>query len=204
MRLYLSGGPSPRMVAMFAAEKGLEIERVMLDVRAGENRLAPHLERNLLGTVPVLELGSGVCISECIAICEYLEEMHPEPSLIGANAEDRAVTRMWARRVDLLIADPMVNGFRGADRRDMFEMRLPLLSTGAAGELKGLAGHWMRWMDAALGDRPFLCGDRFSMADVLLFAFARFGNEFGQPLPDEAVNLRGWYDRITARPSAAA
>lgn len=204
MRLYLSGGPNPRAVAMFAAEKGLAIDRVMLDVRSGENRQPAHLARNPLGTVPVLELDSGGCIADVVAICEYLEEIHPDPPLIGTDAEMRAITRMWTRRIDLLIADPMVTGFRGAEGRAMFESRMPLLSAGAAQELKNLARHWTIWFDQALGHRRFLCGDRFSLADVMLFAFVRFGNDFGQALPEGVGHLRRWYDEISRRPSAGA
>lgn len=204
MRLYLSGGPNPRMVTMFAAEKGLEIERVMLDVVGSENRQPPHLARNVLGTTPVLELESGACISDILAICEYLEELRPHPPLIGATAGERAETRMWTRRIDLLIADAMVTGFRGADRREMFESRMPLLSAPAATEVKAIARHWLLWLDGQLGGRHYVCGDRFSMADIMLFVFLRFGEGFGQPIPEEAGNIRRWYEAVAARPSAAA
>ena len=83
MKLYVSRGPSPRMVTMFAAEKGLPLETILLDVAGGENRRQPHLMRNPLGTTPVLELSSGQCFSEAIAICEYLEEVRPGPRLIA-------------------------------------------------------------------------------------------------------------------------
>jgi glutathione S-transferase len=204
MKLYVSGGPNPRAVTMFAAEKGLDVPTVALDVAAGENRQPPHLARNPLGTTPVLELDGGVCVSDVIAICEYFEELRPDPPLIGASPEQRAETRMWTRRIDLLIADPMVTGFRAADRRDMFRSRIPLVSAAAGEELKGVARAWLLWLDRQMADRDFICGQRFSLADIMLFAFARFGEGFGQPLPEEAASLRRWYERVAARPSAAA
>ena len=204
MRLFVSGGPNPRAVMMFAAEKGLEIPTVPLDVVAGETRRAAHLARNPLGTTPVLELESGACIGDVFAICEYFEELRPDPPLIGTSPEQRAETRMWTRRIDLLIADPMVSGFRAADRRDVFRSRIPLVSAAAGEELKGLARAWLLWLDRQLGEADFICGSRFSMADIMLFAFARFGEAFGQPIPEEAAGLRRWYDRVAARPSAAA
>jgi len=189
---------------MFAAEKGVALDVVPLDVVGGENRREPHLTRNPLGTTPVLELPSGRCFSEAVAICEYLEELCPQPALIGTTPEERAETRMWTRRIDLGIAEPMVNGYRAADRREMFETRMKLVSPAAAAELKALARDRVIWLDGRMSELTYVCGERFSMADIMLFAFLRFGEDFGQPIPTEAATLRRWYERVKERPSSAA
>ena len=101
MKLYSSIGPNPRVVNMFTAEKGLDLAKTDVDLRGGENRREPYLQVNPAGQTPALELDSGDRVTEVTAICEYLEEKHPDPPLIGKTAEERAETRMWTGRVDL-------------------------------------------------------------------------------------------------------
>src|SRR5690606_36052447 len=87
--------PSPRKVVLFMAEKHIDIPRVILDLRAGEQFDADFLERNPGATVPVLELCDGTCLTESLAICQYLEALHPEPNLFGVDAYERALVSMW-------------------------------------------------------------------------------------------------------------
>ena len=90
MKLYDSVGPNPRVVRMFMAEKGIDMPRQAVDLRKGENREAEHLKRNPHGQMPTLKLDDGSYLSEITAICEYLEEKHPNPPLIGTTPEERA------------------------------------------------------------------------------------------------------------------
>jgi glutathione S-transferase len=203
MKFYNSVGPNPRVVKMFIAEKGMDIPRVEVDLMAGENRQAAHLSRNPSGQMPTLELDDGVFISEILPICEYLEEVHPTPALIGTNAEERAVTRMWTRRIDLNVCEPMANGFRYSTGLRLFESRMRVIPQ-AADDLKALAAEKLAWMDGLLGSKPFIVGDRFTLADILLFVFVEFGGLVGQPLDAANKNLAAWRDRVSARPSAAA
>lgn len=106
MILYLSQGANPRIVQLLLQEKRLSLEIRDIDLAAGEHRSDAFLCKNALGQLPVLELDNGQCISQTTAICEYLEELHPTPPLIGATAEERAETRMWLRRLDFLITEP--------------------------------------------------------------------------------------------------
>lgn len=205
MKLYTSVGPNPHMVRMFAAEKGLTLETVEVDLMGGENRRAPYSETvNPAGQTPALVLDDGTVIAEITVICEYLEERHPSPALIGATPEERAETRMWTRRIDLNVCEPMGNGFRAAEGRRMFESRMKLVGAEGAAELKAIARDRLLWLDGQMQGREFICGDRFSLADVLLFAFLVFGAQVGQPIPDEAGWVKAWFARVQARPSAAA
>jgi glutathione S-transferase len=205
MKLYTSMGPNPHMVRMFAAEKGLTLETVEVDLMGGENRRAPYAETvNPAGQTPALVLDDGTVIAEITVICEYLEERHPTPALIGATAEERAETRMWTRRIDLGICEPLANGFRAAEGRRIFENRMKLVGAEGAAELKAIARDRLLWLDGQMQGREFICGDRFSLADVLLFAFLAFGAQVGQPIPDEATWVKAWFARVQARPSAAA
>lgn len=203
MKFYNSIGPNPRVVKMFMAEKGISLPRVEVDLLGGENRQADHLARNPSGQTPTLELDDGSFIAEITAICEYLEEKHPTPPLIGATAEERAATRMWTRRIDLQIVEPMLNGFRAAEGHELFKTRVRLLPQAAA-DLKTLAQERITWLDGLIGGRDFIAGARFTLADILLYCAMDFGRTVGQPINRDNANIAAWYDRVHARPSAEA
>ncbi|MBI1238986.1 MAG: glutathione S-transferase [Alphaproteobacteria bacterium] len=203
MKLINSIGPNPHVVRMFIAEKGLKIPTQDIDLMKGENRQAGHLARNPAGQSPALELDDGTYLSEITAICEYLEELHPKPSLFGTTPKERAETRMWARRADLNILEPLANGFRYAEGLPLFQNRIPCVPEAAPG-LKRVAQDRELWFDKMMAGRQWICGDRFSYADILLFCFLGFGQTVGQAINPEAKWLLGWFDRVKARPSASA
>jgi glutathione S-transferase len=205
MKLYNSIGPNPHVVRMFMAEKGIDLPKVDVDIRGGDNRKAPYnSDVNVAGQTPALELADGATITEITVICEYLEEKHPTPALIGTTAEERAETRMWARRIDLNICEPLANGFRAAEGRPMFEGRMKLVGAEGAAELKAIARDRILWLDSQIAGKAWITGDRFTLADILLYCFLTFGGVVGQPMPDEAANIKAWHARVAARPSAAA
>ena len=205
MKLYDSIGPNPHVVRMFAAEKGISLPIVKVDLMGGENRRGDYIAiKNPAGTTPALELADGSCICEITVIAEYLEELHPTPSLIGTTPEERAETRMWTRRIDLGIIEPMTNGFRASEGRALFEPRMLLVGAEGAAELKAIARAKLLWLDAQLDGRSFVCGERFSLADIMLYCFVAFGNTVGQPMPTDAKWLPAWFERIMARPSSQA
>lgn len=202
MKFYTSVGPNPRVVALFMAEKGISIPEIVVDLRGGENRRAPYnVDVNPAGQTPALELDDGSILTEITAICEYLEERFPDPALIGTTPEERAVTRMWTRRVDLKICEPLTNGFRFAEGLPLFESRMRCLPEAAAG-LKAVAQDGLQWLDPLIAEREFVAGDRISLADILLFAFLDFGAGVGQPLDPANANILRWYEGMKARPSA--
>jgi len=201
MKFYNSIGPNPRVVKMFMAEKGIDIPRVEVDLRAGENRQAAHLARNPSGQMPTLELDDGRYLAEVTAICEYLEEKHPKPTLIGSGAEERAMTRMWTRRVDLYIVEPMLIGFRSSQGFNFFKERMRLLPQ-AADDLKALAQEKIAWLDGLIAGRDYIAGERFTLADILLFCTMDFAATVGQPVNRDNKNIAAWFDRVNARPSA--
>jgi len=204
MKFYNSGGPNPRMVRMFMAEKGFDVPKVDVDLRGGENRREPYLRVNPAGQMPALELDDGTVLAEITAICEYVDEKKKDtPSLIGDTPEERATTRMWTRRIDLNIAEPALNGFRFAEGLKMFQNRVRCIPQ-AADDLKATARDKLAWLDKLLGSQPFIAGNKFSMADILLFAMLDFMKGVGQPLDPANKNLTAWFERMKARPSAAA
>mgnify|MGYP001206610053 CR=1 FL=1 len=203
MKLYQSLGPNPRVVLMYLAESGVTVERQFVDIMAGENRQPAFSAKSPLGHTPLLELDSGNCIAESIAICEYLDETEASHALLGRTAEERARTRMLVRIIDQLVVVPMTAGFRGAEGLSMFESRTLCLPD-AAGDLKRLAADGLAKIDQIVGAGPWVAGERFSLADILLYCFVEFGAMVGQP-PDPALaSLAAWRARVAERPSAAA
>jgi glutathione S-transferase len=204
LKLYNSGGPNPRMVRMFMAEKGLEVSKVEVDLRGGENRREPYLKVNPSGQMPALELDDGTVLAEITAICEYVDEIKKDtPSLIGDTPAERAATRMWTRRIDLNIVEPAANGFRFAEGLKLFQNRIRCMPQ-AADDLKATARDKLVWLDGLIGSKPFVAGNKLTMADILLFAFLDFMKGVGQPLDPGCKNLTAWFERMKARPSAAA
>src|SRR5690349_3085787 len=153
--------------------------------------------------MPCLELDDGSVLAEFTAICEYLDEITPGPSLIGATPRERAETRMWTRRIDLNIVEPLTNGFRFSQGLKLFQNRIRCIPQ-AADDLKLTAQEKLAWLDGLIQGREFICGDRLTLADILLFCCLDFGNQVGQPLNPELKAVGALYERMKARPSAAA
>jgi len=203
MLLYDSIGPNPKVVRMFMAERGITgIETQKVDLMGGENRQPPYMAKNPSGTLPALVLDNGTVISEITAICEYLDEVAGGgQSLIGATPQERAETRMWTRRIDLGIIEPMTSGFRYSQGLKLFQNRIRCIPQ-AADDLKALAQDKLAWLEPLVAGRSFICGERLTLADLLLFAFLQFGATVKQPLDPAHRNLTAWYGRMAARPSA--
>jgi glutathione S-transferase len=203
MKLYDSIGPNPHVVKMFLAEKGLDVDRTPVDLMAGENRQAAYGKVNPSQTLPALELADGEVVAEITAICDYIEELHPTPPLIGSTALERAQTRMWTRRIDLGIVEPMTNGFRYSQGLRLFESRIHCIPQ-AADDLKAIACEKLVWLDGLVAGRAWIVGERFTLADILLYCFVTFGAQVGQPLDPANKNLTAWLERVSERPSAKA
>ena len=203
MKLYDSIGPNPRVVRMFLAEKGLGLPVQSVDLAAGENREAAHLARNPHGQMPTLRLDDGSFLSETVAICEYLEEIQPAPALIGSTAGERAEARMWRQRIDLNICQHIANGYRFSKGLPRFESRMVCVPEGASG-LKKIAADRLRWLDGQMAGRTYLCGDRFTVADIVLYCWLDFAGHVDQPLDPANANLASWFARVAERPSIRA
>lgn len=203
--------PSPWVVWMFAAEKGISLERRVVDLLSRENRKAPFItEVNPLGELPAIVTDEGVTITEIVPICEFLDELKPDPPLIGANPLERAETRMWVRRIDQKIAEPLGEGFSTEEGREFFEadkangltVTKTVLPLEAAAVLKARAREKIIWLSEQLAGRQWVCGDRFTLADIYLYCYLQFGEHHGQPIPEEATWARDFFERMVARPTA--
>lgn len=201
MLIYDAHSPAPRCLRMFLLEKQLQLPAVTVDAMTGENRQPAYLAINPAGQTPALRLDDGSVLTEAVAIAEYLEELHPSPVLIGSTPEQRAQTRQWWRRVELNITEFIHNAYHYAEGLARFESRMPVLPEAAAG-LKRVAQDRLGWLDGMFGTGPYLCGERFTAADIWLYVWLDFGQSVNQPFDRSLPNIGLWFNRIAARPSA--
>ena len=196
-------GPNPHVVRMFIAEIGIDIETIEIDLMGGENRQDAYLKKNPSGQLPALQLDDGTFLAEITVICEYLDELNGHTNLIGINLQERAETKMWTRRIDLQIIEPLTNGFRYAEGYDLFKDRLHLIPD-AADDLKAIAQERLAWLDKQLEGKEFICGERFSLADIMFYCFLHFGSTVGQSINPDNTNIVSLYEKIGMRESASA
>ncbi len=203
MKLHTSiGAPNPRRVDMFLREKGITgIERINYDLNAGEHRSATFTAMNPVARVPVLELDDGRFLAESRAICSYLESLHPEPNMMGRDADERAFIEMADRQVELTLLAAVANHVRHT-HPGLLPLENPQFADYAAEQGKRMIAA-AGLFDQVLAQRPWMAGDRFTIADITAFC----GLEFARLVkfkPAEAglTHLADWRDRVAGRPSA--
>lgn len=201
MLVYDAISPAPRCLRMFLLEKRLRLPAVTVDVMGGENRRPAYLAVNPAGQTPALRCADGSTLAEAVAIAEYLEEKYPTPVLIGSTPEQRAQTRQWWRRAELNVTEFIHNAYHYAEGLARFKSRIPVLPEAAEG-MKRVAQDRLRWLDGMFGAGPYLCGQRFSAADIWLYVWLDFGVAVHQPFDRSLPHIGAWFERVAARPSA--
>ncbi|MEZ5839477.1 MAG: glutathione S-transferase [Hyphomicrobiales bacterium] len=194
--------PNPRRVRIFLAEKGLKIESEMVDLGKMEHRGERFTSINPQRQVPVLVLDDGTPIAETMAICRYVEELHPEPNLFGADPLERARVEMWQRFVEFGVFANVSAVFRHG-HPGMASHEVPQVADWA-GVNRTRTLDQLAWLDRELAGRRFVAGDRFTVADITLLVAVDFMRAAKIALPEDLAHLRRWYDEVSARPSAAA
>jgi glutathione S-transferase len=188
---------------MFMAERGVELPVEEVDIMAGDNLADSYKALNPSAQSPCLQLDDGSVLAEVTVICAYLDEINEGASLIGDTPQQRAETRMWNRRFDTRILEPLSLAFRSAEGLEMFKDRCHVIPH-AADDLKATVQESWAWLEPLMADKQYVCGDRFTLADIQLYVFADFGKMVGQGMPDDLPNLQAWYARVAQRPSVVA
>ena len=202
MKIYDSKtAPNPRRVRIFVAEKGIQIPYEEVDLVKAVNREAEFRKKNPSGTVPVLELDDGTCISETVAICRYLEELHPNPPLMGVDAKDRAIVEMWQRRMELELLLPIADAFRL--RHEFFKGKIRQLPEYAEVQKKNAEDRLAR-LNNELANHQFIAGDRYTIADITALCAIDFGRVSKIAIQPDQANLTRWHAEVSARASAKA
>lgn len=203
MKLYDGGrAPNPRRVSIFLAEKGIEVPKVPVDMGALGHRSEAVAKLNPLQRLPVLELDDGTAIAESVAICRYFEELHPAPPLMGRGALESAVVEMWQRRMELHLLMSVAMVFRHSHPA-MAEWERPQIAELSESQ-KPKVIQFLKWFDDDLGNRSFVAGDEFTIADITATVAIDFMKPARLALPEEFGNVQRWYKSMRERPSYKA
>lgn len=203
MRVYISRrAPNPRRVAWVIAEKGVsDIELIDVDLLKGEHKTDAYLTKVGLPNVPALEMDDGMVITESVAICRYIETLHPEPNLFGRNAQETAWIEMWMRRAEMMLATPLMLTVRHT------HPALAVLEQQSAevGEAnRKAAERALKVFEPQLARTPYIAGDRVTIADIVAFIGFDFARMAKFAIPETMPNLTRWAAEMRARPAASA
>jgi glutathione S-transferase len=203
MKLYDMGrAPNPRRVRIFLAEKGIEVPRQEVDLGALEQRSDEFTEINPMQRIPVLVLDDGTVISESVAISLYFEKLHPEPNLFGRGALESAQVEMWNRRLELHFYGPVSQSFRHTSPGMAKREKVQVPDWGAV--CRDQAVDFVNFLEAELGKREYVAGDRFTIADITALCTVDFMRVIKLSLTPEMKNLTRWHASVSSRPSAKA
>lgn len=210
MKLYDAvWAPSPRRVRIYLAEKGIEVEREVVDLRSDQQLAPDYLKINPRGVVPALVLDDGEVITESGAICRYFEATNPEPPLFGKTPVEIARIESWTRRIEHEGYDGVVKVLRNA---------IPAMRD------RGLPGKWpvipqvpelidrgtIMWkaclesLNHQLAENEWVAGDSFSFADITALVTVDFARAAKLMVPEACGHVGRWYQAASARLSAQA
>ncbi|MBM3553064.1 MAG: glutathione S-transferase [Alphaproteobacteria bacterium] len=191
--------PNPRRVRIFLAEKNVTIPTRDVNLLAQEHKKDAYSAVNALEEVPALLLDDGAVLTESVAICRYIESLHPEPPLLGRDAREQAFVEMWQRRVEFRLFAPVAFAFRHShpalarlespQRPEFAEFQRPR------------AQQMMRFLDQELASRRFMASDDFTIADITAIVAMDLAKLARIDIPDDLANLSRWRTEVSARPS---
>lgn len=231
MKLYHGWlSSASRRVRLCLAEKGLDYESVPIDMGKQEHHAPAYLALNPNGVVPALLLDNGASLYESSTICEYLDDIAPEPPLRPADPYQRAVMRNFVRWTDekslpnLLIlnwsialqpgasqwTDAQLNErlarIPTAERREAWVRiaRQPYTEEEKAAALAKLLA-LVEKMEEMLATSAWLVGEAYSLADIAAVPFiARIAELAPEALtPARCPRVASWWTRVQCRPAHA-
>ena len=201
MKFYDFDAPNPQKVRIYAAEKGIELNCVQVDVLEGALHTPEMLAKNPLAQVPFLELDDGEIIRESLVIIEYLEALNPTPPMFGTSPIERARIQQLDRLAELGIPMECANYVHHA--LPFFAALGPQSEDGAE-MARLIMNKKLAIMDKEIGDGEFVVGSQPSVADCTLYATLGFVEKYGPGMPEELTNLARWRESFGRRPSAQA
>ena len=209
MKLYdFPPAPNPRRVNIFIAEKGIEIERVMVDFSAGEHRTDEYRLKNPACDVPMIETDDGIYISQIRGVTRYLEEIYPETPLLGRTAAEKGAVEMWEHLAFmngiLAVAEVFRNTGKGFVGRAVVGPHSYPQSSELAERGASRVANFFDDINQQLSNNQYVAGDTFSMADITTLVTCDFAKWIKAEIPDQCTHLRDWYEKVSARPAVIA
>ena len=202
MKLYTTTlAPNPRRVRIFMEEKGIEIPVQEISIMEGEHKQEEYKKISSSSKVPALELDDGTVITESMAICRYLELLHPEPALFGSSKVEQAKIEMESRRIELELMLPIASAFRHTHPAAAALENPQIEEYGIAKRENAI--NRLNLLDEELGEQKFIAGDDYSVADITALCAIDFGGLAQIEVPSSLVNLSRWLEDMRSRPSSA-
>jgi glutathione S-transferase len=191
--------PNPRRVRIFLSEKGVSYDTIEISIAGAANLSDSYRVKHPLSLLPVLELDDGRILRESMAICRYVEELHPTPNLFGEDPWERATIEQWNRHAELELLYPIAQAFRNGSK---FWVGRIKQAPDFAEIMKELAAQRMAYFDHELAQHPYVAGARFTVADITTLCAIDFGKVSGIRIdPAATPHLAAWYARVSERPS---
>lgn len=177
-------------VRLLLTQLGIPFERIEMDILQGQTRTPEFLAKNPNGRIPVLEIEPGVYLAESNAILFYLGR---DTELFPTDALEQATVMQWLF-FEQYSHEPYIatsrfwltHGMADQYRKELQQKVEP-----------GYAA--LRVLEARLAEHPFLVGDRYSLADIALYAYTHVAHEGGFSLED-FPGIRTWIERVQAQP----
>lgn len=209
MKLYdYTPAPSPRRIRMLLAEKGVEVERVQIDLGVRAQFGDDYRAVNPRCTVPALQLDDGTVLCDTASITRYVEEVYPDPPMLGRDPIEKALVAEWLARTEWEGLSAVMEGLRNHSK---FFKTAALTGPDAYTQIPELAERgrsraqrFYNVLDERLGQTAYLAGDAFSAADIAAWIFVEFSAWVKLAPGEEHGHLLTWHDAIKARPSAEA
>jgi len=194
--------PNPRRVRVFLAEKGVAYDTIEVLIADAAHQTPEFRQKNPLALLPVLELANGQVLRESMAICRYIEELHPEPNLMGADAWERAQIEQWNRHAEFELLWPISQVFRNSHKFWVGKIKQ---APEFAAIMREQLAERLTWFDNELAKRSYIAGDRFTVADITALCALDFGKVSEIRISaDTHPSLAAWHQRVSARPSSKA
>ena len=201
MKLYeFAPAPNAMRVSIFLAELNIEVARVNVDIRGGENLSQKFKQHAPNGKIPYLELDDGTTICESVAICRYLDLTNPSssPSLFGQSPLEQAQVEMWHRIVELQGLFPAMQAFRNIS--GIFKDRENVVAIWGE-ESKQRVIDFLPTLEQRLNNSNYLAGEDFTIVDITAFCMLRFIKHIKIELDDSYPNLQRWFNQVAQRPA---
>lgn len=194
--------PNPRKVLILMASKGIDIddmediEVVDIDFAGNEQMSEAFTQINPMQTIPVLTLDDGTVLNDSQAVCEYLDRVYGERSVMGNDVVQRAQVCAMRRIAEFEVLYNLMLAFQHShpSKAQRVEQIPEFVDPSIARAVKALA-----YFETALQDCEYLVGDQLSFADIVLYLGLDFGKLLKVNPTEHGENLARFYQMMNER-----
>ena len=199
-KLYVTRtAPNPRKALILLASKGIDmddIDVIDIDFAANEQMSEAFTKINPMQTVPVLTLDDGTVLNDSQAVCEYLDRVYGERSVMGNDVVQRAQVCSMRRIAEFEVLYNFMLAFQHShpSKAQRVEQVPEFVAPSIARAVKALA-----YFETMLDGHEYLVGDQLSFADIVLYLGLDFGKVLQVNPNEQGDNLARFYQMMNAR-----